>query len=159
MFISLFFLIWKRKRYPINIILLILFTLLMGISVGFIVSYYNSRVVLQAFTVTGLTFVSLSIFTVQSRIKFDGLGPYLFGGLMVLVWAGILQLFLPYYTYYHVLITIFSALLFTLYIVYDTYQIWTRLSPEEYIIGAIDLYLDIVNVFLSLLTLLGMGNK
>lgn len=87
------------------------------------------------------------------------------------------------------LITIFSALLFTVYIVYDTYQIWTRLSPEgmitairlmymrilrfalsgltiplsphtsEYIIGAIDLYLDIINVFLSVLTLLGMGNK
>ncbi|RUP52430.1 hypothetical protein BC936DRAFT_141584 [Jimgerdemannia flammicorona] len=94
------------------------------------VSYYDSRVVLQAFTVTACTFVALTIFTVQSRIKFDGLGPFLFGATWVLIFVGIVQLFLPFYFWTHILITIASGMIFTLYIIYDTYQIWNRLSPE-----------------------------
>ncbi|RUS31210.1 inhibitor of apoptosis-promoting Bax1-domain-containing protein [Jimgerdemannia flammicorona] len=159
MFITLVILMWKRKKYPLNIFLLTLFTLLMAIAVGLIVSYYDSRVVLQAFTVTACTFVALTIFTVQSRIKFDGLGPFLFGATWVLIFVGIVQLFLPFYFWTHILITIASGMIFTLYIIYDTYQIWNRLSPEEYVVGAVELYLDVINVFLSVLTLFGLGSE
>lgn len=48
----------------------------------------------------------------------------------------------------------FGTLLFSGYIVYDTYLINSRLSPDEYIMGSISLYLDFINLFLNILRLL-----
>ncbi len=47
-----------------------------------------------------------------------------------------------------------GALLFSGYVVYDTYVITKRLSPDEYIMGAISLYLDFINLFLYILRVL-----
>jgi len=43
--------------------------------------------------------------------------------------------------------------------VYDTYIITKRLSPDEYIMGAISLYLDFINLFLSILRVLNNMNR
>jgi hypothetical protein len=43
--------------------------------------------------------------------------------------------------------------------VYDTYMITKRLSPDEYIMGAIALYLDFINLFLSILRVLNNVNR
>lgn len=43
--------------------------------------------------------------------------------------------------------------------VYDTYTITKRLSPDEYIMGAISLYLDFINLFLSILRVLNNVNR
>ena len=57
-----------------------------------------------------------------------------------------------------------GALIFSFYIIYDT-QIMIggnhkySLSPEEYIFAALNLYLDIVNLFLYLLSIFGGGRK
>lgn len=57
-----------------------------------------------------------------------------------------------------------GAVIFSLYIIYDT-QIMLggnhkySLSPEEYIFAALNLYLDIVNLFLYLLSIFGGGKK
>ncbi len=42
---------------------------------------------------------------------------------------------------------------------YDTYMIFNRVSPEEYVTAAISLYLDIINLFLALLQILGAANN
>lgn len=51
--------------------------------------------------------------------------------------------------------SLIGAILFSLLIVYDTFILSKKLSPDEYILGAISLYLDIVNLFLFLIQLLG----
>ena len=57
-----------------------------------------------------------------------------------------------------------GAVIFSLYIIYDT-QIMLggnhkySLSPEEYIFAALNLYLDIINLFLYLLSIFGGGKK
>jgi FtsH-binding integral membrane protein len=48
-----------------------------------------------------------------------------------------------------------GAILFTMYILYDTHMIMEKLSPEDYIDAAVSLYLDIVNLFINLLRLFG----
>ena len=48
-----------------------------------------------------------------------------------------------------------GALLFSSFIVVDTQMMLSKLSPEEYMMAAINLYLDIINLFLHLLRLLG----
>lgn len=47
-----------------------------------------------------------------------------------------------------------GSVIFSLYIVYDTWMITKALSYDEYILGAINLYLDFVNLFLMILRLL-----
>ena len=48
-----------------------------------------------------------------------------------------------------------GALLFSLFIVFDTSMMMHKLSPEEYIVASVNLYLDILNLFLHLLRLMG----
>lgn len=54
----------------------------------------------------------------------------------------------------HTGLAVFGAFLFSAFIVYDTQMIMKKLHPEEYIVGVINLYLDIINLFLELLRIL-----
>ena len=55
----------------------------------------------------------------------------------------------------HVCLTGAGAVLFSLYIIYDVSMIMKKVSPEEYILAAATLYLDIINLFIKLLELFG----
>ena len=55
----------------------------------------------------------------------------------------------------HVCMTGAGAVLFSLYIIYDVNQIMHKVSPEEYVLAASNLYLDIINLFIKLLQLFG----
>lgn len=56
-------------------------------------------------------------------------------------------------------ISIGGALLFCLFIVFDTQMIMLTLSPEEYILGTINIYLDIINLFLFVLRALTISRQ
>jgi FtsH-binding integral membrane protein len=68
--------------------------------------------------------------------------------------TGFVGVFIPFNSTMDLIYAIGGTLLFSGYIVYDTYLINRRLSPDEYIMGAISLYLDFINLFLSILRLL-----
>ncbi len=55
----------------------------------------------------------------------------------------------------HLALSVAGAALFCVFIVIDTHLIMAKLSPEEYILGAINLYMDILNLFLYILRILG----
>lgn len=60
-----------------------------------------------------------------------------------------------FYQYtFHVLISVFGAILMCCFIIYDTHLIMKKLSPEEYILATINLYCDIMNLFLYILRIL-----
>ena len=52
-----------------------------------------------------------------------------------------------------------GAGLFCLFVVHDTQMIMKKLSPEEYIVASIELYLDIINLFLKILRIMGKNKK
>ena len=60
------------------------------------------------------------------------------------VMTGFVAMFLPFSRTMDLVIAIGACLLSSGYIVYDTYTINRRLSPDEYIMGAISLYLEYV---------------
>ena len=51
-------------------------------------------------------------------------------------------------------IAVLGAIVFSCFIVFDTHLLIHKLSPEEYIVAAINLYLDIINLFLEILKIL-----
>lgn len=103
--------------------------------------------------------LGLTLFAFQTKIDFTMMGGVLFVAALILMIFGIITIF-----WHGKVITLvyasFGALLFSIYIIYDT-QIMLggkhkyAISPEEYIFAALNLYLDIINLFLYILTIIG----
>ncbi|GJJ06453.1 hypothetical protein Clacol_000645 [Clathrus columnatus] len=152
--VNLGLLFWKRHSHPYNFVLLSTFTVLEALTLGVVVAFYDTVVVLQALLITLGIFLGLTLFTFQSKWDFSGMGPFLFGGLIALVMTGLVGMFFPFSRTMDLIYGVGGSLLFSGYIVFDTYNINNRLSPDEFIIGAISLYLDFINLFLSILRVL-----
>ncbi|XP_068132865.1 protein lifeguard 4 [Hyperolius riggenbachi] len=147
-----------RHQYPVNLYLLFGFTILEAITVATVVTFYDVAVVLQAFILTTAVFFGLTAFTFQTKKDFSKYGAGLFAGLWILILAGFLRLFF-YSETLELLLAAGGALLFCGFIIYDTHLLMHKLSPEEHILASINLYLDIINLFLHLLRLLEAINR
>lgn len=145
---------WKRKSYPTNLIFLGAFTGLEAYAVSVITSFYESKIVLEALIFTLAIFVALTIFACQSKYDFTSWIPYLFGGLWVLIIFGFMSAFFPYNSKVELGYGIIAALIFSGYILVDTQLVMRHYHVEEEIAAAISLYLDIINLFLSILRIL-----
>eukprot|EP00437_Effrenium_voratum_P012533 CAMPEP_0181447316 /NCGR_PEP_ID=MMETSP1110-20121109/26557_1 /TAXON_ID=174948 /ORGANISM="Symbiodinium sp., Strain CCMP421" /LENGTH=261 /DNA_ID=CAMNT_0023571421 /DNA_START=50 /DNA_END=835 /DNA_ORIENTATION=+ len=157
------------RESPTNYVLLALFTLAEAIMVGFVCANYTVQSVVVAFGITALVVVSLTLFACQTKYDFTGLMPYFFVATIVLCgfgfamsmasWFGASQTggFRTMYMVY----AAFGALLFSGYIVLDTQMIvggkhsTFRFTVDDYVMAAIAIYLDIINLFLYILSLLG----
>ena len=147
-----------RRQTPTNFILLGLFTLCESFLLGVISSQYDTKIVLVAITVTAIVAVSLTIFAFQTKIDFTIYSGLMFVVLICLIVFGIIAIIFPN----DILTAVYGslgALVFSAYLVIDTQMMIGgkhrySLSPEEYIFAAINLYLDIINIFLYILTIL-----
>ncbi|KAH8107964.1 UPF0005-domain-containing protein [Cristinia sonorae] len=157
--ISLGVLYWKRHSHPINLVFLGVFTLLEAWTLGFMTAFFDNSIVLLALLITLGVFLGLTLFTFQSKYDFDGMGPWLFGGLMALCMTGVVGIFVPFGHTMELIYAAGGCLLFSGYIVYDTHVINKRLSPDEYIMAAISLYLDFINLFINILRLLNNAQE
>jgi len=146
-----------RKTAPWNYIILALVTLLMSFLVGFAAAQHQTNIVLMAalFTI-GIT-LSLTIFAWSSKYDFTSWHPYMFVILVVVILFGIIG-GIFHDQIVNVAYSALIALIFSIYLVIDTQSIIGgnhryQFAPDEYIIGALALYLDIINIFLALLGL------
>lgn len=112
----------------------------------------------MAVGITAVICLALTIFAFQTKFDFTGLSSYLFVALIVLVLFGIIAVI-----WKGKIITVvyaaLGALLFSIYLIYDTQMMIGgshkyAISPEEYIFAALNLYIDIVNIFLYIVTIL-----
>jgi len=145
---------WKRKSYPMNLFFLAGFTGLEAYSVSVIVSFFDTRIVLQAVLLTAGIFVGLTLFACQTKYDFTSWMPYLFGGLWALILFGFVAAFFPYSSTSELIYGGLAALIFSGYILVDTQLIMRHYHVEEEIAAAISLYLDVINLFLAILRIL-----
>ncbi|KAI9777648.1 MAG: hypothetical protein M1835_005183 [Candelina submexicana] len=145
---------WKRKSYPTNLVFLSGFTALEAYSISVIVSFYNSKIVIEALLITLGIFVALTVFACQTKYDFTSWMPYLFGGLWALIIFGFMAAFFPYSSTAELLYGGIAALIFSGYILVDTQLVMRHYHVEEEIAAAISLYLDIINLFLAILRIL-----
>jgi len=149
------------RTFPQNYIVLGMITVGMGIEVGFVSAMYKTQSVLLVFMVTAGIFLSLTAFAFTTKYDFTGFGPYLFVALAGLCIMSFIMMFLPYSSMMMKVYSCVGAILFSFYIVYDTQQIAGgkhkkhQLGVDEYAFGALTIYLDIINLFMLLLELLG----
>lgn len=145
---------WKRKSYPMNLGFLAGFTVLEAYSISVIVSFYQTKIVLEALILTAGIFVALTLFACQTKYDFTSWMPYLFGGLWALVLFGFMAAFFPYNSKVELVYGVVAALIFSGYILIDTQLVMRHYHVEEEIAAAISLYLDIINLFLAILRIL-----
>ncbi|KAI8430322.1 hypothetical protein MSG28_000628 [Choristoneura fumiferana] len=155
---TLLALIVKRRDSPANLYLLAAFTVVQSYTVGVIVSFYDTFIVLQALALTFTVVFSLTLFTLNTKRDFSFMGYGLVAGLSVLIVGGILQIFIQS-SGLELLLAFGGAILFSLFLIFDTQQMMTNLSPEEYILATINLYMDIINLFLHILRILNELNR
>jgi len=160
--VNIFALGCYQTSHPTNIILLSSFTVLESVVVGFICAVYYASgmgvLVLEAFAITSIIFIGLTAFTIQSKIDFDFLAPFLFVAIFVLlIWGMFASLFAG--SVGSQAYALFGVIIFALYVVYDTHLIVNRLDYDQAVVGAVSLYLDFINLFLFLLQLLSGGRR
>jgi len=149
-----------RRKAPTNYIFLGVFTAAEGLMLGSVCVYFDADAVLIAVGICAAVTLALTLFAFQTKIDFTNCGGMLCALLMILMLAGILMGFMPYEKWAMIGYGSAGALIFSLYIVYDTQLMMGgkhkySLSPEEYVFAALSLYLDIINLFLYILMIIG----
>ncbi|XP_061178301.1 protein lifeguard 1-like [Saccostrea echinata] len=148
-----------RRKTPMNLIFLGIFTLCESILLGAVTSHYDEVSVLLAVGITAGVCLALTLFAFQTKFDFTMCGGLLFVFLVILVIFGIFAAIF-HNKVLSVVYASLGALLFSFYLVFDTQLMLGgkhkySLSPEEYIFAALNLYLDIINLFLLILSLVG----
>ena len=135
---------------------------LMGISLATIFFAYTMTSITQVFFVTAATFGAMSLWGYTTKRDLTGIGSFLFMGLIGIVIASIVNIFIGS-TALGFAISIIGVLVFTGLTAYDTQKIKEMyyvgddgtVAGRKAIMGALSLYLDFINLFLMLLRLFG----
>ncbi|KAM3955858.1 glutamate [NMDA] receptor-associated protein 1 isoform 2-T2 [Aphomia sociella] len=153
-----------RRKSPMNFIFLGIFTLAQSFLLGVASSVYDVDAVLMAVGITAAVCLALTLFALQTKWDFTVMGGILLCATVVLLIFGLVAIFIPRNNIVTLVYASLGALLFSFYLIYDTQLMMGgkhkySISPEEYIFAALNLYLDIVNIFLYILTIIGASRN
>ncbi|XP_042223180.1 protein lifeguard 1-like [Homarus americanus] len=148
-----------RRRTPFNFIFLGLFTVCEGFLLGTAAASFTKGEILIAVGVTFVVTLSLTLFAFQTKFDFTTCGMFVFVTIIVLFLFGLLALILQS-RIVNLVYSCLGALLFSFYLVFDTQLLMggnhkLAISPEEYVFAALTLYLDVINIFMYILSIIG----
>ncbi|MFC1237480.1 Bax inhibitor-1/YccA family protein [Vibrio sp. F74] len=158
----LFFVMPKAINSSMGVVWTFVFTTLMGAALGPMLNYYaampnGAGVIAQALGMTGLVTMGLSAYAITSKKDFSFMRSFLMAGLIIVIVASLLNIFFVQSSMMHIVISSVSAMVFSGFILYDTGRI-VRGEETNYINATISMYLNILNLFVSLLHILGFLN-
>jgi modulator of FtsH protease len=122
------------------------------------VAQQSPGVLTQAAGLTAGTFALLTGYATVSRRDFSAWGQFFFVGLVVLLITSILTMFFPV-PGAQLWIAGVGVLIFSGLLIFDTWRIRNSYGPDDYVMAAVQIYLDILNIFLFLVRLLGGGRR
>ena len=157
MFAPLFLALKARDAFPANIGLVLLFTFGMGVVISPALYVYGQQqpgLITQAAVLTIGAFGVLTGYAFISRRDFSAWGSFFMVGLWVLIGTSLLNMFFrnPALDLWlaGVTVLVFSGLL-----VFDTWRIRNRYGPDDYVPAAVTIYLDLLNLFMAILRIVG----
>ncbi len=199
-FALLFAVMGFANQFPINLILVGAFSLVIGWSIGPTIEYFGTRfklrkflkdkgtplkkagtatpeqladfnnsfdklnyhnewqnIVTQAFLGTALAVIATACVVFTTDINFDFLGGFLFIALLMLVVMGLINAFFIKSKMVSLVKAYVGAIIFTLYLLYDFNQLEKKAGDESWATAvniSVNIYLDIINLFLDLLEIL-----
>ncbi len=138
------------------------FSAVMGLSLAHIFLAYTGASIARVFFITSGTFAGMSLYGYTTKRALTGLGSFMFMGLIGIIIASIVNMFLQS-SAMHFVISVIGVLVFVGLTAYDTQKIKNMYAEvdssdtatKKAIMGALTLYLDFINLFLMLLRLFG----
>ena len=138
------------------------FAAVMGLSLSSIFLVYTGQSIVATFFVSSATFLAMALYGYTTKRDLTGWGSFLFMGLIGLIIASLVGLFIQS-TALQFAISVIGVLIFTGLTAYDTQKIkemyYAGDDSESYgkkaVMGALSLYLDFINLFLYLLRFIG----
>lgn len=147
------------ERVPLNYLLFTTFAFITGITIVpllalMMVEYNGVGIVLKALLATTLMFSATAIYGFTTRRNLQGIGGFLTISLIGIIIVSILGIFIPWGNTFEMILAGFGVVLFSGYTMYDIQKI--KYMPESNPIDvALKLYLDIFNLFIFILRLMG----
>ena len=158
--VILWFVLPKTANTGAGIPVIFAFTGLLGFGLGPVLSYYlsvNPSIVMSALGGTGVIFLGLSGYALTTRKDFSFLGGFVMVGMLVVLGAAILNIFLG-------IPALFLAVNAAIIMIMSAFILWETSSlihggETNYIMATAGLFLSILNMFQALLHLLGAFNN
>lgn len=154
----------NRLSPAVLTLLFVTFSVLMGMSLSFILLVYTAASVFKTFLVTALMFGVMAITGYTTKTDLTKFGSIMMMGLIGIILASVVNIFLHSSTMEYV-ISILGVLIFTGLTAYDVQNLkkiaggisvsGSEIAKKASILGALTLYLDFINLFIFLLRFLG----
>ena len=143
------------RKFPINYILLFSFTLCMSFYCLIFCSFCDPVDVIAAWLLTIGATVGLTVYAIRTKEDFTFCGGFLFSFLFLLVFTGCFYFWIGLTAVWLMM----GILIYSLYIVFDTQlimgQLGLKYNIDDYCLAALNLYIDIIYLFLKILSLMG----
>jgi FtsH-binding integral membrane protein len=151
-----------RRRVGIPLWMLLLFTLLTGITTAPIVYWAGvqggTQIIFEAFALTTVVFGSLAGYVYFTGRDFRSMGTFLFFSLLGLILASLVNLFLNQ-PLFSVIIDVAVLLVFLGFVLYDMSKILRDYADDQVTDAVLALYLDFLNIFIRILELLILSKR
>lgn len=146
-------------RHPLNRIMFVAFAFVSGVTLGPLMAVLTASaagmaLLTKALLITGLMFSAAALFGWATKMDLSGMRGFLMFALIGMIVMSIVGIFIPWSNTTEIFFSGAGVLLFSGFIIYDINKLHTY--PEDrYIDAALSLYLDIFNLFIYILRLLG----
>ena len=161
---GLIFAIERNKNSAAGVPLLLGFTFFMGLMlsrlIGVVLGMENGAgLIMTAFTGTGAIFLGMATLSTVIKRDLSSMGKFLFVGVIMLIVAGIANIFLQS-SALMITLSVVAIGIFSAFIIYDLKRVRDG-EETNYISATLSVYLDLYNVFQALLSILGIfgGNR
>jgi FtsH-binding integral membrane protein len=154
-----FYVIERTKNSAIGVAVLLGFTFFMGLMlsrmIGHILHFSNgASLIMTAFGGTAIVFATMASIATTSKRDFSGLSSWLFAGMIVILLAAVANIFLQMPAL-QIVISAIAVVIFSAYILFDVQRVING-GETNYISATLAIYLNLYNVFVNLLALLGI---
>ncbi|XP_039482528.1 protein lifeguard 1 isoform X3 [Drosophila santomea] len=147
-----------RRRHPVNLICLALYTFTMSLLLGTAASLMDSNVVISAVGITTVLVIALCIYAVQTKYDYTAAGGVILTFVMILLVLSVCGFWMPDFVD-SLPITCLCTFIGCFFLIVDMQSIVggnrsEQLDPEEYVFAALTLYVDVVRIFIYILRIL-----
>lgn len=154
------FAIEKTKHSAMGVAVLLGFTFFMGLMLTPLLRYTlgfanGGSLIMTAFGGTAVVFAVMASIATTTKRDFSGMGSWLMAGVVVLILAALANIFLQM-SALSIVISIMAIAIFSAFILFDVQRIING-GETNYISATLAIYLDVYNIFTSLLHLLGIA--
>lgn len=150
------------RKVPLNYILVGLFTIFEAYTVAFLAARFQPETVALAAGLTTILVIALSLYAACTKTDFTKCGGFLLICMVVLITGGVVAFFFRN-RILNLILSCLGVLVFGIYLIFDIQLLLgnkkNKFSKDDYILAAMMLYIDIVQMFIYILQIIGGGGN